>query len=150
MSTVNSLTTGIFNMFKGDAGVQANSFYVQLGGVMNTDPDYTPWVGVYRGPFVQDPRLLGGAGIGNAGQWMTEIDIYIFHQEYSQQISSGDVFTRLDTAADSLRFLLRGNITVSGAALAMLHLTSELYHQNRDKDNVFLTNLITCKYELLE
>lgn len=70
------ITKAVYTMLK--KGL-SDDYTVQRSEYINVDADKCPWVGVYRGEMVYDPRTLG-AGVNN---WRAEFKVRIVIQAAS-------------------------------------------------------------------
>ena len=90
MINVNSVMSALGTIISSDSTLVNSGVSVEVSEVFNTDPNRTPWVGVYYGSTEIDPHR-----VGSQAPWRATHELWIFCQEHSHK-SGEDASDLLD------------------------------------------------------
>lgn len=80
MIHVNSITAFLHTTIASDSVLVSSGVTVCLNEVFNTDPNQTPWIGIYFNGSDIEPRR-----IGSSNPWRAQYDLRIYVQESSHE-----------------------------------------------------------------
>ena len=92
MIHVNSITHSVFTTIASDTTIVSSGVTVCLNDIFNTDPNLTPWVGVYFNGSDIEPRRIGASN-----PWRAAYDIRVYVQDSSHESgeAANDLLDRL-------------------------------------------------------
>ena len=128
---VNSVSHGIYNLVNSNSIVTTSGFCVELDEVFNTDPNKTPWVGVYFDNVTIIPRVLGITNINNG--WLARYTYRIFVQDVSME----DGRIAKDLVNKGLTYVfdaLNGDHTLLGSVDTITECSIAPFERNLDEE----------------
>lgn len=138
MIHVNSIAHAAYTMLSSDSTLVSSDFKVDLDQVFNTDPNRTPWVGVYTDEIDFQPMRVAPGG----KPW----DAHVAVEIYVQEISLGGSYNAndlLNRAMFPVLSAVNSNLTLGGTVLVIESIDVAPFQRNiLEEDNIF-TNVIT-------
>jgi len=92
MINVNSVMSSLYTTISSNATLVNSNVTVCLNEVFNTDPNLTPWVGIYYNGSGIEPRRIGASN-----PWRASYDMRVYVQESSHESGekANDLLDRL-------------------------------------------------------
>lgn len=103
------ILTAVQNMLNSDPTIQTivNNRFIERSSYINLDPNRTPWIGIYKGRVVNQPRTLGYK------QWESVPSIRIVAQAANLR-SAQECEDELETIKNAITDVIENDITLQG------------------------------------
>jgi len=117
-----------------------SKYIVERGEYVNTDPDRTPWVGVYPGATKYEPRTIGNG----PNSWRAEFTIKLVIQTATLKANASDAEDDMGAATKAILDIVMADKTINNKVAAVKGInvvrtynvteSNELYYQNAEID----------------
>ena len=140
MINVNSVMNSIYTTVCSNSTLVNSDVKSSLNDIFNTDPNQTPWVGIYfNGCNIEAHR------IGSSNPWRATYDIRMFAQDMSFA-GATDANDKLDRLMFPLLSAVNSNKNLNGTVHILTGLTIEPFERNLDNEQWLFTNEIKLTY----
>ncbi len=144
MIFVNSIATAVFSMLSADPVLVSSAFNIDLNQVFNTDPNRTPWVGIYADNIDLIPMRIGTKA---AKPW----DASVFVQLFVQAIGFGDpadINDELYRAMTPVLDVVNSDYTLRGTVRNISGIEIAPFQRDATEEDTTFTNIITLTAEV--
>lgn len=143
-SFVNSISNAIYTTLSSDSTLVSSGVTVCLYDILNTDPNLTPWIGIFGGIETQNPlRLTSGYK-----PWNASIEFQIFMQSAGFNYAPTQAQQDLDSLWTCVQSAFDANLDLDNTVCNIVSRVNEPFERNIEEDDVFFTNLLTLTVEV--
>ena len=140
MINVNSVTNALLTTISSASTIVNSGINVCLNEVFNTDPNQSPWVGIYYGGTEIVPHR-----IGSSNPWRAVHDLRVYVQDSSMQ-SGQDANDRLDRLMWPVLSAVNSNKNLDATVHILENLNIDPYQRDIEDEQWMFTNEITLNY----
>lgn len=141
---INSISNAIYTTLSSDSTLVSSGVTVCLYDILNTDPNMTPWIGIYWSSDAQTPiRLTSGYK-----PWNSSIEFQIFMQSAGFNYSPTQAQQDLDGLWTCVQSAINSNLDLDSTVCNIVSLFNETYERDITEDDTFFTNLLTLTIEV--
>jgi len=139
---VNSVSHSLYTTISSNATLVSSDVFVTLNEPFNTDPNKTPWVGVYFGDITLEPFR-----ISQCDPWQAFYTMRVFVQGTS--IDDGQsAHDELDRTLTEVITAINSNRTLDGTVRIVNGITVEPFQRDIDEEQWMFTNELIVQAEV--
>ena len=138
----NSVMHALYTALSSDSVLVSSGVTVELDEVFNSDPNRTPWVGVYFGEVAIEPRR------SNVSRpWLAAYSLLVYAQDHSH--SGGlDAKDRVNRLLTPVLTAINSDKTLGGTVNIVNGLAVTPFQRNLEADDWFFTDEILITAEV--
>lgn len=140
MIHVNSVIHSLYTTISSDSTMVNSDVKVCLNDIFNTDPNMTPWVGIYFNGTEIEPHR-----IGSSQPWRATHDMRIFAQDMSFE-NATDANDKLDRLMWPLLSAVNSNKNLDLTVQKLDSISVEPFDRSLNDEQWLFTNEIILKY----
>lgn len=141
MIDVNSITNALYTTISSNSTIVNSGISVDLNEVFNTDPNRTPWVGIYRGPVNIEPRHIGGSK-----PWHAVYDLRVYVQAASFE-SGQNANNLLDETLNVVLDAVNANRRLDNTVLHIAEMSTDPFDRSIEEEQWFYTDELVINAE---
>lgn len=141
---INSISNALYTTLSSNSTLVNSDVSVCLYEVFNTDPNMTPWVGIYWGADVQEAERL----VAGIRPWRSRVELQVFLQCAGYNYSAFDAQDDLDRLWTSVHSAMAVNLSLDNTVRNIISMQNEPFERNIQEEDTFFTNLVTLTVEV--
>lgn len=138
----NSVMHALYTALSSDSVLVSSGVTVELDEVFNSDPNRTPWVGVYFGEVAIEPRR------SNVSRpWLAAYSLLVYAQDHSHA-GGQDAKDRVNRLLTPVLTAINSDKTLGGTVNIVNGLAVTPFQRNLEEDDWFFTDEILITAEV--
>lgn len=142
MIYVNSVSNSIFTTLSSDSIVVNSGINICLNDIINTNPNITPWIGIYYDSTNIDPYRAN-----TTKPWMATHNFVVYSQVigYENAIDNREELDKINTIVLDA---LNGNRKLDNTVLNMMNINVRPFQIDLENEDTFFMDQINIQYEV--
>ena len=141
---VNSMEHALFTTIASNSTIVNSGVNVCKNEIFNSDPNLTPWIGVYAGDDVHTPERL----VSGKRPWVANVELQIFIQTAGYGYSPADAQDDLQRLWTVVHSAIGSNLDLDNTVRNMTQISNNTFQRDITDNDVFFTNLVTVLVEV--
>lgn len=141
---VNSITNALYTTIASDTTIVDSGVTVCLNDIFNSDPNLTPWIGVYAGDDTHEPERL----VAGKRPWKAELELQVFIQTAGYDYSPAEAQDDLQRLWTVVHSAIGSNLDLSNTVRNMTSISNNAFERDITDNDAFFTNLVTIIVEV--
>ena len=142
----NSVTNAIYTILSSDTIVTDINPQIRVNGLLNQDPNLTPWIGIYSAPVLVEPIRSQ-----RPNPWVITFRPQIYVQGYNRSFYGHNTYNDLDNTTNRVTLALdtafATDRTLMGTVDIINEVTLDTYNLDLDNSSQIMTYVITINAE---
>ena len=146
MINVNSSAHALYTLISSNSTIVSSNVTVEKNNIINTDPNRTPWVGVYYQSAAIEPKR---ANIQNPWMGTDQLEVIIQEGGYNDPEKTYDLLNNLKSLIWSIVNSPAINRTLGGAVDMLVGASSTPLGRDLENEDSLFAEVLTFQYEKL-